>query len=53
MPRVSSLSIVIAYPGVLGDGLPEPPLGWQFLTDDDGVYLTDDDGNYLIGEWNG
>lgn len=51
MRRWRGLSIIIAYPGTLGDGLPEPPYGWQFITDDNGVYLTDDEGNYLVVEW--
>lgn len=51
MRRIYGLSVVTAYPGTLGDGLPEPPFGWFFLTDDAGVYLTDDNGFYLIGEW--
>lgn len=29
-------------------GLPVPPTGFIFLTDDDGFYLTDSDGFYLI-----
>lgn len=45
------LDVVIAYPGTLGAGLPDPPYGWVFLTDDNGVYLTDDAGNFLIVEW--
>lgn len=45
------LSVSVAYPGNLGNGLPEPPFGWVFLTDDDGVYLTDDNGLFLIVEW--
>jgi len=53
MRKFRGLRIVIAYPGTLGDDLPEPPFGWYFLTDDAGAYLTDDNGNYLIGEWNG
>lgn len=45
------LSLSVAYPGALGDGLPEPPYGFAFLTDDAGVYLTDDDGGFLVVEW--
>lgn len=40
----------LAYPGVLGGGLPVPPPGAMFLTDDNGVFLTDDEGRYLVGE---
>ncbi len=40
---------VIAWPGIL-TGPMEPPEGYVFLTDDDGVYLTDDAGYYLLGE---
>lgn len=45
------LSLSVAYPGRLGDNLPEPPFGFVFLTDDNGVYLTDDNGSFLIVEW--
>lgn len=54
--RLSNLyirNIQVAYPWSLGDGLPEPPFGFQFLTDESGVYLTDDNGNFLVGNWNG
>jgi hypothetical protein len=51
MRRSLLLSVSVAYPGVLGDKLPEPPFGFVFLTDDAGVYLTDDDGRFLIAEW--
>lgn len=44
------LNVKIAYPGILGGGIPVVPLGFMLLTDDAGVYLTDDNGNYLIGE---
>jgi hypothetical protein len=54
MPRRLYLkNVCVAYPGTLGDGLPEPPYGYQFLTDDLGNYLTDDLGNYLVVPWNG
>jgi hypothetical protein len=54
MRRIGMLkNVMIAYPGVLGDGYPEPPNGWQFLTDDEGNYLLDNLGNYLVGEWYG
>lgn len=45
------LSVSIAYPGTLGGGLIEPPYGFVFLTDDNGVYLTDDNGYFLVVEW--
>lgn len=51
MRRLWLRNISIAYPGTLGDNLPEPPFGYVFLTDDDGVYLTDDNGLFLIVEW--
>lgn len=44
------LSVSIAYPGTLGLDLIEPPQGWAFLVDDDGVFFTDDAGNFLIVE---
>lgn len=44
-------NIVIAYPGTLGDGLPEPPFGFLFIVDDIGRYITDDDGNFIVVEW--
>jgi len=50
--RVRGLNIVIAYPGTLGDGLPEPPYGFMFLVDDEGAYILDDFGNYIVVEWN-
>lgn len=44
------LNVRIAYPGILGAGLPVVPPGFMLLTDDNGNYLTDDNGNYLMGE---
>lgn len=52
MRRVMGLKIVVAYPGTLGDDLPEPPYGWLLVVDDLGRYITDDLGNFLIVEWN-
>lgn len=51
--RLYLKSLSIAYPRPLGDGMPEPPYGYMFLVDENGVYLTDDNGNFLIGPWNG
>lgn len=48
--RKMMLNVRYAYPGVLGGGWPEPPNGYAFVTDDNGVYLTDDNGNYLVVE---
>lgn len=31
-----------------GGGVPRPPVGFVFLTDDDGAYELDDDGAYLL-----
>lgn len=44
------LNTRLAYPGILGAGLPVVPPGFMLLTDDNGNYLTDDNGNYLLGE---
>jgi len=51
--RLYLKNIMIAYPGVLGDGLPIPPSGYVFLLDDVGNYLTDGLGNYLVVDWYG
>lgn len=54
MPRRLYLkNLSVAYPGTLGDGLPEPPYGYQFVVDENGNYLTDNLGNYLVVPWNG
>lgn len=52
MVRFRGLDLIVAYPGTLGDGLPEPPFGWRFIVWDDGSYIVDDFGNFLIVEWN-
>ena len=52
MPRFRGLTVVIAYPGTLGDGLPEPPFGYRFIVDDIGRYILDDLGNFIVTEWN-
>ena len=46
----SSLNVRVAYPGSLGGGLPQAPLGYAFLVDDNGVFLTDDNGVFLMAE---
>lgn len=51
--RRGLLRFVVAYPGMLGDGLPEPPFGWQFVVDDLGRYIIDDNANFLVVEWHG
>lgn len=34
--------------GQAGGGLPDPPEGFAYLTDDEGVYITDSEGSYII-----
>lgn len=48
--RSLMLNVRMAYPGILGAGIPSVPPGFMLLTDDNGVFLTDDNGNYLMGE---
>ena len=52
MRRWRGLNLITAYPGTLGDGLPEPPFGYWFVLDDLERYVTDDFGNFIVVEWN-
>lgn len=51
MMRILTGNFVVAYPGTLGDGLPEPPYGYVFVVDDLDRYVTDDAGNFIVVEW--
>lgn len=51
MRKWRGLTVITAYPGTLGDGLPEPPFGYRFVVDDMGRYIVDDLGNYIVTEW--
>lgn len=51
MRRLFLRNLSVAYPGTLGDNLPEPPFGYMFITDDVGNYIVDDFGNFIVVEW--
>lgn len=48
MRRLFLKNVSVALPMTLGGNVPEPPNGYAFLTDNNGVYLTDGAGNYLV-----
>lgn len=53
---VELAQLLIAAPELVGEqttGGMNPPMGYVFLTDSDGVFLTDSDGVFLIAESNG
>ena len=42
------LGLGLGHSPIKGGGVPTPPSGFVFLTDNDGAYLIDQDGRYLV-----